>query len=213
MKVSEHWVRSPLLSVSRAYETCPPYGDDEIKSRVEAIQDRHFALLTRGGQAATSMIDAIVAVRRAFEEQNRETAEEKVRDAMKGKPDFQLLSPPQREEKVKAETKTILLGMWQEAVSKAPKLKELGELQRAAQWRLDFVAAESTMGFHAPQEMASILAESIAMSRQAEVIAITIMGGKAPIAAPSASVVAAASASGLVSAGASAPAPPRASHH
>ena len=34
-------------------------------------------------------------------------------------------------------------------------------LQRRAQWRLDFVAAENAMGFHAPQESARILAEAI----------------------------------------------------
>src|SRR5712692_276292 len=42
-----------------------------------------------------------------------------------------------------------------------PKLKELGELQRAAQWRLDFIAAKNSMGFHASQEMARILGDSI----------------------------------------------------
>jgi hypothetical protein len=52
-------------------------------------------------------------------------------------------------------------------------LKELAELQRAAQWRLDFVAAENSMGFHAPQELARILGESIDLSRQAEVRAVS----------------------------------------
>jgi nitrite reductase (cytochrome c-552) len=42
-------------------------------------------------------------------------------------------------------------------------------LQRKAQWRLDFVNAENSMGFHAPQEAARILAESIDFSRQAQV--------------------------------------------
>jgi nitrite reductase (cytochrome c-552) len=41
------------------------------------------------------------------------------------------------------------------------------ELQRKAQWRLDFVASENSMGFHAAQEAARILAESIDYSRQA----------------------------------------------
>jgi nitrite reductase (cytochrome c-552) len=31
------------------------------------------------------------------------------------------------------------------------------ELQRKAQWRLDFIAAENSMGFHAPQEAARVL--------------------------------------------------------
>ena len=62
-------------------------------------------------------------------------------------------------------------------VEKDPALKELGELQRAAQWRLDFVAAENSMGFHAPQEMARILAESIDLSRQAQVKAAMLQKG------------------------------------
>ena len=41
-------------------------------------------------------------------------------------------------------------------------------LQRKAQWRLDFVAAENSMGFHAPAEAARILAESIDYSRQGQ---------------------------------------------
>jgi nitrite reductase (cytochrome c-552) len=41
------------------------------------------------------------------------------------------------------------------------------ELQRKAQWRLDFVSSENSMGFHAAQEVARVLAESIDYSRQA----------------------------------------------
>ena len=67
---------------------------------------------------------------------------------------------------------------WPETVEKEPALKELAELQRAAQWRLDFVAAENSMGFHAPQEMARILAESIDLSRQAQVKALVMEGQK-----------------------------------
>jgi nitrite reductase (cytochrome c-552) len=44
-------------------------------------------------------------------------------------------------------------------------------LQRKAQWRLDFVAAENSMGFHAPAEAARILAESIDYSRQGQLAA------------------------------------------
>ena len=46
-------------------------------------------------------------------------------------------------------------------------------LQRKAQWRLDFVAAENSMGVHAPAEAARILAESIDFSRQAQLAART----------------------------------------
>jgi nitrite reductase (cytochrome c-552) len=47
-------------------------------------------------------------------------------------------------------------------------------LQRRAQWRLDFIAAENSMGFHAPAETARILAESIDFARQAELSARTV---------------------------------------
>jgi nitrite reductase (cytochrome c-552) len=45
------------------------------------------------------------------------------------------------------------------------------EWHRKAQWRLDFVAAENSMGFHAPQEAARILAEAIDYARQGQVAA------------------------------------------
>jgi nitrite reductase (cytochrome c-552) len=53
----------------------------------------------------------------------------------------------------------------------AEKLKPVLELQRKAQWRLDFVGSENSMGFHAPQESARILGESIDYSRQAQAAA------------------------------------------
>ena len=42
------------------------------------------------------------------------------------------------------------------------------KLHRKAQWRLDFVAAENSMGFHAPGETARLLAEAIDYARQGE---------------------------------------------
>jgi nitrite reductase (cytochrome c-552) len=47
-------------------------------------------------------------------------------------------------------------------------LKPALELQRKAQWRLDFISAENSMGFHAPQEAARILAEAIDYARQGQ---------------------------------------------
>ncbi|HOU52335.1 MAG TPA: ammonia-forming cytochrome c nitrite reductase subunit c552 [Myxococcota bacterium] len=144
LKVSEHWVRSPLLQIPRACATCHPYGEKELETRVEAIQDRHFALLTRAGEAAVAMLDALVAVRKGYDEAG-----------------------------------------WQEALEKDPEVRRLGELQRAAQWRLDFVAAENSMGFHAPQELARLLAESIDLSRQAEIGALRLLArSPTPAAAP-----------------------------
>ena len=48
------------------------------------------------------------------------------------------------------------------------------ELQRQAQWRIDFVAAENSMGFHAPQEAARVLGEAIDYARQGEIAALRL---------------------------------------
>lgn len=68
-------------------------------------------------------------------------------------------------------------------------------LQRRAQWRLDFIAAENSMGFHAPQEAARLLGESIDYARQGQIAALGLApdvpatgstGGAASSPAPSA---------------------------
>ncbi len=121
-KVSDHWVRSPLLNISRACQTCHKFSEEEIKERVEAIQDRNYQLLQRAAKALMDQLDAIQA-------------------AMKeGATDAQL-----------AKTR---------------------DLQRMAQWRLDFIAAENSMGFHAPQEAARILGEAADLARQGQIAAI-----------------------------------------
>jgi nitrite reductase (cytochrome c-552) len=51
------------------------------------------------------------------------------------------------------------------------ELKPVRDLQRRAMWRLDFISSENSKGFHADQEAASILAESIDYSRQAQAAA------------------------------------------
>ena len=172
-KISEHWVRSPLLSPNRSCAGCHPYGDDELKARVTGIQDRHFALMTRAGTAAVAMVDAIVAVRKPFDEKARPAAVAKARATLEAKEAYQKAPKEEQEKMMAAEVKANLLAAWREEVEKSPKLKDLENLQRAAQWRLDYVAAENSMGFHAPQEMARILAESIDLSRQAQVLAGT----------------------------------------
>jgi nitrite reductase (cytochrome c-552) len=50
----------------------------------------------------------------------------------------------------------------------ADKIKAAQDFQRQAQWRLDFVAAENSMGFHAPQESMRILGEAIDYARQGQ---------------------------------------------
>jgi nitrite reductase (cytochrome c-552) len=56
------------------------------------------------------------------------------------------------------------------------QLAEVFALQRKAQWRVDFVAAENSMGFHAPQETARVLAEAIDYARQGELKARSLRG-------------------------------------
>ena len=175
-KISEHWVRSPLLSANRACASCHPYSDEELKSRVEAIQDRHFALMSRAGTAAVAMIDAIVAVRKPYDEKNRAGAAAKAKDSLEKNADYQKLGKEDQEKKMAAETKANLLASWRAIVEKDAAIKELGELQRAAQWRLDFVAAENSMGFHAPQEASRILGEAIDYARQGEIAALRYEG-------------------------------------
>jgi nitrite reductase (cytochrome c-552) len=59
----------------------------------------------------------------------------------------------------------------------AEQLAPILALQRKAQWRLDFVNAENSMGFHASQETARVLGESIDYARQAQVAAVALRAG------------------------------------
>ncbi|HEX8909907.1 MAG TPA: ammonia-forming cytochrome c nitrite reductase subunit c552 [Anaeromyxobacteraceae bacterium] len=188
-KFSDHWVRSPLLQPNRACASCHPYGDDELKARVLAIQDRHFALLTRAGQANVAMIDAIVAVRKPYDDRAREAAAAKAKETLEKQEAFQKAPKAEQEKRLAAEVKANLLAAWRAHVEKDPALKELEGLQRAAQWRLDFVAAENSMGFHAPQELGRILGESIDLARQAQVKASLLAGATALAAAPTAPAI------------------------
>jgi nitrite reductase (cytochrome c-552) len=121
-KISDHWVRSPLLNVNRACQTCHHIEEQEILARVNTIQERNFMLLQRTAQALMDQLDAIAAAKAS------------------GATDADLA--------------------------------EALELQRKAQWRLDFIAAENSMGFHAPQEAARILGEAADYARQGQVKAL-----------------------------------------
>jgi len=135
-KVSDHWVRSPLLNVNRACQSCHRAEERELLGRVDAIQSRNFELLERGGKAIVDLIDTILEAKVA--------------------------------------------GVSAEAL--APALA----LQRKAQWRLDFIAAENSMGFHAPQEAARVLGEALDDARQGQVAALRAMSGTTPAAPPAA---------------------------
>lgn len=123
MKVSDHWVRSPLLNVQRACQSCHRAPEQEILERVDLIQSKNYALLQRGGAAIVNLIDAVV--------------------------------------KAKADGAT------------PEQLQAALDFQRKSQWRLDFIAAENSMGFHAPQEAARLLGEAIDYARQGQIAALT----------------------------------------
>jgi nitrite reductase (cytochrome c-552) len=59
-------------------------------------------------------------------------------------------------------------------------MEEVLHLQRKAMWRLDYISSENSRGFHADQEAARILAESIDYSRQAQALALRLRAPESP---------------------------------
>jgi nitrite reductase (cytochrome c-552) len=59
VKISDHWVRSPLVNVTNACATCHRLSDQELRDRVREIQDRSYSLLQRGEGALIAAQDAI----------------------------------------------------------------------------------------------------------------------------------------------------------
>ncbi|MBL8763274.1 MAG: ammonia-forming cytochrome c nitrite reductase subunit c552 [Phycisphaerae bacterium] len=74
IKISDHQVRSPLLNVARACQTCHNYTESEIKDRVDIIQSRTKAQLDRAEIAVVDLIKDIKAAKDAgaTDEQLRE---------------------------------------------------------------------------------------------------------------------------------------------
>lgn len=64
------------------------------------------------------------------------------------------------------------------------ELKPIRDLQRKAMWRLDYISSENSKGFHANQESARILAESIDFSRQAQGAAYKLEASRKAATAP-----------------------------
>jgi nitrite reductase (cytochrome c-552) len=118
MKISDHHVRSPLLNINRACQTCHKWPEHELKDRVETIQHRTFELRNRAMDALVALIHDLAAARKG--------------------------------------------GRRDDALAPARAL------QRKAQFMIDFVEAENSMGFHAPQEAARILGEAIDYARQGQ---------------------------------------------
>ncbi|HTM54845.1 MAG TPA: ammonia-forming cytochrome c nitrite reductase subunit c552 [Pirellulales bacterium] len=124
MKVSDHWIRSPLLMVNRSCQVCHSVPEPELIARVETIQGRTHQTMNRASVALVDMIDAIALAK-----------------ANGASPD---------------------------------QLKPALDLHRKAQWRLDFVYAENSMGFHASQETQRVLSEAIDYARQGQLAAVAL---------------------------------------
>jgi nitrite reductase (cytochrome c-552) len=63
VKMSDHWVRTPLADVARSCLTCHRQTEAELRERVLEAQDRTFQLLR---QAERAIADAITAIESAL---------------------------------------------------------------------------------------------------------------------------------------------------
>ena len=64
-KISDHHVRSPLLNINRACQTCHKWPEDELRGRVETIQGRTVALRNRAMDALVALIADIKSAKAA----------------------------------------------------------------------------------------------------------------------------------------------------
>ncbi len=118
LKISDHHVRSPLLNINRACQTCHKWPEEELRARVETIQDRSFQLRNLAMDALMDLISDLASAKAA--------------------------------------------GAADEALAAGRGF------QRKSQFLLDFVEAENSMGFHAPQEAARVLGLSIDYARRGQ---------------------------------------------
>jgi nitrite reductase (cytochrome c-552) len=118
MKISDHHVRSPLLNINRACQSCHRFPEEEIKARAEQIQGRFIESRNLAMDALMELID----------------------DIKKAK----------------------------EAGATDAQLKDAREMQRKAQFFIDFVEAENSAGFHAPGETLRVLAQALDACRKGQ---------------------------------------------
>ena len=65
LKISDHHVRSPLLNINRACQTCHRWPEDELRQRVHEIQDRTFGLRSRAMDVLVELVDDLRRAREA----------------------------------------------------------------------------------------------------------------------------------------------------
>ncbi len=63
LKISDHHVRSPMLNINRACQTCHRWSEEELKARVETIQQRTHNLRNVAMDALVDLITDIKAAR------------------------------------------------------------------------------------------------------------------------------------------------------
>ena len=119
LKVSDHHVRSPLLNINRACQTCHKWSEDELKARAETLQMRVYELRNRAMDATVALIGDLKAAKAG------------------GAADAELAAAQKH--------------------------------HRRAQFLLDFVEAENSTGFHAPEEAGRLLAISVDEARQGQI--------------------------------------------
>jgi nitrite reductase (cytochrome c-552) len=118
MKVSDHHVQSPLLNINKACQTCHRWPEDELRMRVQTIQDRTYQIRNVAMDALLALISDVKAA--------------------------------------------------QQRGATDPQLAASRNHHRRAQFLLDFIEAENSMGFHADQEAVRVLALSLDESRRGQ---------------------------------------------
>lgn len=117
-KISDHHVRSPMLNIAHACQTCHRWPEAELRARVETIQQNTFQIRNIAMDALMDLIRDLTSAKNA--------------------------------------------GRTDAAFAKAQ------DFQRKAQFYLDFVEAENSTGFHAPQEALRILSMAIDCCRKGQ---------------------------------------------
>jgi nitrite reductase (cytochrome c-552) len=118
LKISDHNVRSPMLNINRACQTCHRWPEQDIKDRVEEVQTRFF-------QTRNVALDALMDL---------------IHDI-----------------------KTL-----KDSGAADAELAGARNYQRQAQFYIDFLVSENSMGFHAPQYSMKSLAEAIDFCRKGQ---------------------------------------------
>lgn len=119
-KITNHHVRSPLLNINKSCQTCHHASEDDLKDRVETIQERHLEMRKKALSALMQFLDNIKAAQSSK------------------------LDPKKIEKALIA--------------------------QREAQFLIDFIEAENSIGFHAPQEAARLIVLAMDKIREGEIL-------------------------------------------